>query len=62
MSGPLSEATTIIIIGVLLSNQNLGAELQSYVKVEVAVLGSPSLLVWTASVGIKQHWTWTTLG
>ena len=26
-------------------------------KVEVAVLGSPSLIVPTVSVGVKQHWT-----
>ena len=62
MGGSQSEVTNIIIIGVLLSNQNLGAEHKSYVKVEVAVLGSPSLFVWMASAGVKQHWTWTTLG
>ena len=30
-------------------------------KVEVAVLGSPSLIVCTVSVDVKQHWTndWT---
>ena len=30
------------------------------VKVEVAVLGSPSLMVLMASVDINQQWTWTT--
>ena len=32
------------------------AELRSCVKVEVAVLGSPSLTVHTVSVDAKQHW------
>ena len=32
-------------------------ELRSCVKVEVAVLGSPSLIVLTVSVDVKQHWT-----
>ena len=32
-------------------------ELRSCVKVEVAVLGSPSLTVLTVSVDVKQHWT-----
>ena len=31
------------------------AELRSCVKVEVAVLGSPSLIVRTVSVDVKQH-------
>ena len=30
-------------------------ELRSCVKMEVAVLGSPSLVVCTVSVGVKQH-------
>ena len=30
-------------------------ELRSCVKVEVAVLGSPSLIVLTVSVDVKQH-------
>ena len=29
------------------------------VKVEVAVLGSPSLIVLMVFVDVKQHWTWT---
>ena len=32
-------------------------ELRRCVKVEVAVLGSPSLTVLIVSVGVKQHWT-----
>ena len=32
-------------------------ELRSYVKVEVAVLGSPSLIVLTVSVDVKRQWT-----
>ena len=32
-------------------------ELKICVKVEVEVLGSPSLTVGTVSVDIKQHWT-----
>ena len=32
---------------------------RSYVEVEVAVLDSPSLIVPTVSVDVKQHWTWT---
>ena len=32
-----------------------GSELRSCVKVEMAVLGSPSLIVCTVSVDIKQH-------
>ena len=35
------------------------SELRSCVKVEVAVLGSPSLIVLTVSEDLKQHWTWT---
>ena len=31
------------------------AELSSCVKVEVAVLGSPSLIVLTVSMDVKQH-------
>ena len=31
----------------------------SNVKVEVAVLGSPSLAVLAVSVEVRQHWTWT---
>ena len=34
-------------------------ELRSCVKVEVAVLGSPTLIVRSVSVDVKQHWTWT---
>ena len=34
------------------------SELWSCVKVEVAVLSSPSLIVRTVSVDVKQHWTW----
>ena len=33
------------------------AELRSRVKVEVALLGSPSLIVLMVSVDVKQHWT-----
>ena len=33
-------------------------ELGSCVKVEVVVLGSPSLTVLMVSVDVKQHWTW----
>ena len=32
-------------------------ELRGCVKVEVAVLGSPSLIVLMVSVDVKQHWT-----
>ena len=32
-------------------------ELRSCVKVELAVLGSPSLVVFPVSVDVKQHWT-----
>ena len=32
------------------------SEFRSCVKVEVAVLGSPSLIVRTVSVDVKQHW------
>ena len=38
-----------------LSN-SVPSELGSYVKVEVDVLGSLSLIVRTVSVGVKQHW------
>ena len=31
------------------------AELRSCVKVEVAVLGSPSLIIFKVSVDVKQH-------
>ena len=31
------------------------SEIKSCVKVEVAVLGSPSLIVRTVSVDVKQH-------
>ena len=34
---------------------------QSCVKVEVSVLGSPSLIVCTISVDVKQHWTRRTI-
>ena len=37
------------------------SEFRSCVKVEVAVLGSPSLTVLMVSVEVKQHWTWTIL-
>ena len=32
---------------------------RSYVKVQVAVLGSPSLIVLMVSVDVRQQWTWT---
>ena len=35
------------------------SELGSCVKVEVAILGSLSLIVLMASVDAKQKWTWT---
>ena len=35
------------------------SELRSCVKVEVAVLCSPSLIVLVVSVDVKQHWNWT---
>ena len=35
------------------------SEVRSCVKVEVAVLGSPSLTFRTVSVDVKRHWTWT---
>ena len=35
-------------------------ELRSCVKVEVVVLGSPSIIVLVVSVDEKQHWTRTT--
>ena len=31
-------------------------------KVEVTVLGSPSLIVLLVSVDVKQHWTWSSHG
>ena len=34
------------------------SELKCCVKVEVVVLGSPSLIVLTVSVDVKQHWYW----
>ena len=34
---------------------NLASELRSCVNVEVAVLGSPSLIVLLVSVDVKQH-------
>ena len=37
------------------------SELRSCVQVEVAVLGSPSLIVLMVSVDIKPQWTWTWL-
>ena len=33
----------------------ISAELRSCVKVELAVLGSPSLIVLSVSVAVKQH-------
>ena len=36
-------------------HHTLQSELRSCVKVEVAVLGSPSLTVRTVSVDVKQH-------
>ena len=36
-------------------NESWPTELRSRVKVEVAVLDSPSLLVLTVSVDVKQH-------
>ena len=38
-------------------HQTKGSELRSCVKVEVVVLGSPSLIICTVSVDVKQHWT-----
>ena len=35
----------------------IASELRSCVKVEVAVLGSPSLIIRTVSVDVKQHST-----
>ena len=37
--------------------EDLCSELRSCVKVEVAVLGSPSLIVLKVSVDVKQHRT-----
>ena len=37
------------------SGQKGDSELRSCVKVEVAVLGSPSLIVLMVSVDVKQH-------
>ena len=42
-------------------SQRKPTELRSCVKVEVDVLGSPSLTVPTVSVDVKQHWTVTEL-
>ena len=39
----------------LLVKWPLTQEFRSYVKVEVDVLGSPSLIVRTVSVDVKQH-------
>ena len=38
-----------------LSEEDLGLELRSCMKVEVAVLGSTSLIVLTISVAVKKH-------
>ena len=38
---------------------NIASELRSCVKVEVAVLGSPSVIVLMVSVDVKQHWNIT---
>ena len=35
---------------------NIASELRSCVKVEVAVLGSPSVIVLMVSVDVKQYW------
>ena len=35
------------------------SELRSFAKVEVAILGSPSLIILMVSVDLKQYWTWT---
>ena len=37
------------------------AEIRSCVKIEVVVLGSPSLIIPVISVDVKQHWTGTSL-
>ena len=39
--------------------KSLRGELKSCVKVEVAVLGTPSLTVLMVSVDVKKNWTWT---
>ena len=38
-----------------MKEENLATELRSCLKVEVAVLGSPSLIVLTVFVDVKQH-------
>ena len=35
------------------------SELRSCAKVEVAILGSPFLIILMVSVDLKQYWTWT---
>ena len=50
--------TRKMTITTTISNSNgkkLNSELRSCVKVEVAVLGSPSLIIRTVSVDVKQH-------
>ena len=57
MSNPTSENIklhNIIIIMLML----LFSELRSFVKIEVAALGSSSLISWMVSVDVKQHWNW----
>ena len=39
--------------------QSYRPELRSCVKIQVAVLGSPSLIVLMVFVEVKLHWTWT---
>ena len=41
------------------TGMKLFTEFRSCVKVQLAVLGSPSLIVPTVSVDVKQQWTWT---
>ena len=43
----------------LKARQGSQTELRSCVKVEVAVLGSPSLISLMVFVDVKQHWNWT---
>ena len=54
-----SSSSLIVLYGLCVCKATLNLavlwELRSCVKVEVAVLGSPSLIVRTVSVDVKQH-------
>ena len=69
---PISISDTLLFLCALVSSLEVSpvsvrqtllslcpSELRSCVKVEVAVLGSPSLIILMVSVDVKQQWTWT---